>query len=79
MIPVNETFITKDIARQIVDETNQKFDQTLANISSFFSPFKKTEYPAWLEVVGKQGRSRLYRKKKDVSSREIEVDLGKAA
>lgn len=75
IIPINEQFTTKDIARNIVPETNSKFTQTNANISAVFSAFKNTQYPNWLKVIGMKGRSRLYQKTKAVSSSQIERDL----
>jgi len=78
-IPTNEQFTSKDLARLIVDETSSKFAQTQANISSALSAFETSKWhPDWLEIVGKQGRSRLYKKNKVISNRQIEEDLRKA-
>lgn len=80
MLPDNQPFTTRDIARNIVDEVSPKFRQTHANISADLSAFKEPEdYPDWLEVVGMKGRAREYKKTRDVSAKEIENDLRKAA
>jgi len=79
MIPTNKQFTSKDMARLIVDETSSKFGGTHANISAALSTFEKSKYPSWLEVIGKQGRSKLYKKNRDVTTRQIEADLRRAA
>lgn len=75
IIPINEQFTTKDIARHIAPETSSKFPQTNANISATFSAFKKYKYPSWLKVIGMKGRARLYEKTQKKSSKQIEEDL----
>ena len=80
MIPVNTSFTTKDITRMIVPETSSKFTQTNANISANFSVFKKANYyPNWLEVLGMRGRSREYRKTKNVTAKDVEKEIRNTA
>lgn len=77
---INASFTTKDLATNIDNPANKSFTQTSANISAALSAFKKSNwYPDWLKVIGMRGRSREYMKTKDVSTREIEDDLRKAA
>jgi len=79
-IPVGQLFTTRDVAKFIFDERDTKFSQTHANISADLSAFNKIKwYPDWLEVVGQRGRARLYKKRKDISAKQIEDDMRKAA
>ncbi len=80
IIPFNQPFTTKELARLIVDESSPKFLQTHANISAVFSAFKNPKFcPNWLEVTGMSGRSRLYKKNRAISAEKIESDLREAA
>lgn len=79
IVPIIQPFTTKELAKLIVDETSSKFPQTHANISAVFSAFRDPKHcPNWLEVVGMRGRSREYRKKRNVPAKEIEMDIRKA-
>lgn len=73
-IEVGKEFTTSDVAEKIVSKNSPKFSQTRANISSLFSLIPKTKVD-WITVVGKRGRSRIYRKTKGLSIQDLEKRL----